>query len=81
MGKPAYLLKKLHNPRGIKISELKDWISTWPDIDIWGDDAEVWIDSAGGGSRVLTTIWPLNIRTDHDGVDRGDILIEVLDND
>lgn len=71
------MVSPLYRERGIKVRELKEWVNGLEDIDIWGDEAEVWIDTGFCISSVLRGITLLNYRLDDEGIERGDILIEV----
>ncbi len=60
------------------VKELKSIIRDWPEVNYLGEDTEVWIEVDNcGRSNICSGYLPLNFRTDSDGNESSDILLEV----
>lgn len=57
-------------PSGLTVKELKDKISTWPEVDEGGEPTQVWMETGWCLSSPVMEVWPLNLREvspDHGG--------------
>jgi maltoporin len=60
---------------GITVSDLKQLIADWPELDQYGDPCEVWITDGSGNSYQAVSAIPLNYRIGNDGVEWADLLL------
>jgi hypothetical protein len=61
---------------GMTVADLKRVIADWPEINHDGTPCEVWIGDGDGHSSQARNLSPLTIRTNEDGRDLADVLID-----
>ncbi|GAG24223.1 unnamed protein product [marine sediment metagenome] len=59
---------------GMTVRELKEMIKDWPEVDQYGEDREVWIETGRSLSSQVVTAGPLNLREDGEGNVSADII-------
>lgn len=67
--------KPLENVNGITVAQLKEYIASWPEVDLNGDPTEVWLETGKNLSSVARFVVPLNVRTTKEGF-TADIILE-----
>ena len=55
-------LKRLANPQGLPVAELKKHIADWPEIDANGEPTGVWLETGRGLSSQCVGVEILNYR-------------------
>jgi len=65
--------RKQYYPKGMTVRELKDYIQSWPDNNIYGRPNEVWVETGLYLSSAVKRVCPLNLRRDENGNEWGDI--------
>ena len=61
---------------GMTVRELKAMIKDWPEINQYGEDCEVWIETGRNLSSPATTAGPLNLRENGGGNVSADFILE-----
>lgn len=53
--------KIFENINGITVRELKKVLESYPDLNEYDEDNEVWVDTGNGTSNALKLVVPLNV--------------------
>lgn len=68
-------MKPLYTKIGLTVTELKNHIKDWPEIDAMGEPTEVWLETGNGLTSQCRSIELLNYRLMEDGSPTSDLLL------